>query len=130
VPTLCRALDRALGRTVRVDAPTAWQSGVAALPHCGTAGQSPSLGNARRRRAWQPLELSEAEVAEIKSRRNGAWELTTAAPTPSTPADETSDEEASEPTSSEASLMAAEAAEAEALDAPARSERVQRRRLR
>jgi hypothetical protein len=81
------------------------------------------------------LEISEAEVAEIKSRRNGAWELTTAAPTPPALVDD--DEDIREPTSSEASLMAAAAEEqaaGELLDAtvadddgtPAKRERVQR----
>jgi hypothetical protein len=83
------------------------------------------------------LEISEAEVAEIKRRRNGAWELTTAAPTPPALVDD--DEDIREPTSSEASLMAAAAEEqaaGELLDAtvadddgtPAkREQRVQRR---
>ena len=71
------------------------------------------------------LEISEAQVAEIKRDRNGAWELTSAAPTPALADDD--DEEAREPTSSEASAMAA-AAEAEPLDAQPRA-RVQRRKL-
>jgi hypothetical protein len=53
------------------------------------------------------LEISEAEAARLKERKNAAFELTTAAPTP--PALAEDDEEAHEPTSSEASLAAAEA---------------------
>jgi hypothetical protein len=78
------------------------------------------------------LELSKDEVAEIKRRRNGAWEITTAAPTAATLADdeaEAADEDIREPTSSEASALAA-AAEAAAAEAEVAEPRVQRRRLR
>jgi hypothetical protein len=52
------------------------------------------------------LEVSEALVAEIKRRRNGAWELTTAAPTPAALVDDEENDDIREPTSSEASAMA------------------------
>ena len=74
------------------------------------------------------LQISEQEVAEIKRRRNGVWELTTAPPTP----EARDDEDIREPTSSEASAAANEvdAMVADDAVAPATRERVQRRRLR
>jgi hypothetical protein len=73
------------------------------------------------------LQISEAEAAEIKRRRNGPWELTTDAPTALA-----DDDDDREPTSSEASTAAAEVEAMVGDDAvaPATRERVQRRRLR
>jgi hypothetical protein len=46
------------------------------------------------------VELSQQEVAEIRRRRSGAWELTTAAPTSPALADDEDDEDIREPSSS------------------------------
>jgi hypothetical protein len=70
------------------------------------------------------LQISADEVAEIKRHKNGAWELTSAAPTPEARADD--DEEMPELTSSEASMLAAEA-EADRPDERPRVPRVARR---
>jgi hypothetical protein len=71
------------------------------------------------------LQISDTEAAEIKRRRNGAWELVTTAPTALA-----DDEEAPEATSSQASAAsaAAEALLDDDVTPTKRVPRVQRRR--